>query len=419
MNKLSLIIQFCVSAICCLSAITALAQPIKITVEQAVLEEEGLKAIMVSNQYGVLRYFAFQHKLEQDSAYSFSVMQRRGERLAFTMVKEEDRDGLFSFSNTTYTGLKDGTVIRLPNQTLEGRPAFQSVDIRVEGAMGAKDVKLMGPLGKRTVYTRNREDLKIEGLQKENTGILALIQLPEEERYRYFISPMDEKNQFTVPTQALGDSVAFRKLAMPYSGEWQGRITAYRDGVPYYLYLQSQAGADKVDSISYISPVGERFDSVQLMLSSLKEEGNVYFGTYDGRVPERLSSFRFGKEFSSLGSKGFTFPAQEEEGDYYAVSYYYSLGEGMPIPSWHIWGTVSEQDTVDFILPDLPAELYEMIPELNEVANPIAVDKTGFKCMRDCKVLNYGKDPASLSDSSKRFQHSLATRRKLRDFDEE
>jgi hypothetical protein len=397
---------------------TAFAQPIHITVEEAVLKEEGLKAMMVSNQYGVLRYFAFQHKLEKDSAHTFSVMRRRDEQLAFTLVKEEDRDGLFSFSNTTYTGLEDGAVIRVPAKTSEGRQAFQTIDLRVEGAMGAKDVKLMGPLGKRTTYTRSGTDLKIEGLLKEETGVFALIQLPEEERYRYYMGPMDGKNDFTVSAGALGDSVAFRQLILPYPSEWQGRIIAYRNDTPYYLYMQSQAGADKVERIRYAWPVGERFDSVQVMLSALKEEGNVYFGTYE-TLPERLTSFRFEKDFISLESKGYTFSNQAEEGDYYAVSYYYSLGEGMPIPNWHIWGPLKGQSAIDFILPDLPAELYDMIPELNEVANPIAVDKTSFKCTRSCDHFDYGKDPAGLSDNSKRYQHSFATRRKLRDFEEE
>lgn len=393
------------------------SQPLHITVERAVLEQEGLKALMVSNQYGVLRYFAFQHKLETDDAHVFSVMRRRGEQLALTLVKEEDRDGLFSFSNTTYTNLQDSTHIRVYKEQQLGRSAFKTVDIAIQGVQGAKDVKLLGPLGKRTSYAMSRSELQIRGFLKSGVGIFALLQLPEEEKYRYFIQAMDRDNRFTVPVQRLGDSIAYRKIKMPYPARWEGQIEGLRDGTPYYLAFQPQPPSEASQFVRYAWPVGEQFDSIQLRLSALKEEGSAYFGTY-AALPNELSPFRFVEDFSSLESKGFTFAAAEEEGEYYAVSYYYSLGEGMPIPSWHIWGATADRDTVDFILPDLPAELYEMIPELNEVASPIAVDKTSFHCTRKCEAYNYGKDPAALQDTKRRFYHNFVTRRKLRDIEE-
>ncbi len=417
MNKLFRYRHLCIVLLACLPVGAVLCQPLQITVDRAVLEQEGLKALMVSNQYGVLRYFTFQHKLETDSAHVFSVMRRRGEQLALTLVNEEDRDGLFSFYNTTYTQLKDGARIRLPNKQSATRPAFETVNLTVEGVRGAQDVKLLGPLGKRTAYSMSGTNLEIGGLLQEGSGILALIQFPGEEKYRYYMNSMDRDNSFTVPVQQLGDSVAYRRLEMPYADRWKGQITGMRGGVPYYLFFQPQPPSAKSGVVRYAWPVGERFDSTRVRLTALKEEGSAYFGTYD-ELPDKLPSFRFVKDFSSLESKGFTFAAAEGQSDYYAVSYYYSLGEGMPIPSWHVWGPSNDRDTVDFILPDLPAELFEMIPELNEVAAPIAVDKTGFLCTRNCETYIYGKDPAALQDTDWRFYHNFVTRRKLRDIEE-
>lgn len=417
MNKSFFYSCLCMALLAFLPVAAVFSQPLQITVERAVLDQEGLKALMVSNQYGVLRYFAFQHKLEKGSAHTFSVLRRRGEQLALTLVSEEDKDGLFSFSNTTYTHLGDSARIRLPKIQSPSRSAFRTVDLTVEKMQGAKDVKLLGPLGKRTAYSMSGSDLKVRGLLKEGSGVFALVQLPDEKKYRYFMSRMDRTNRFTVPVQQLGDSVAYRRIEMPYADRWEGQITGMLDGVPYYLFFQPRPLSEKSAYLQYAWPVDTRFDSTLLRLTALKEEGNAYFGTYR-ELPEKLPSFRFVEDFSSLESKGFTFAAAEEEGDYYAVSYYYSLGEGMPIPNWHIWGPTKGRDTVDFILPDLPAELYEMMPELNEVVAPIAVDKTSFRCTMNCENYDYAKAPAALQDFDWRLRHNLISRRKLRDIDE-
>ncbi len=397
-------------------AVSLNAQPLQFTVEQGVLERPGLKAILVSNQYGVLRYFTFAGKLEDGQPHRFSVMRRRGEQLALTLVEEEERDGFYSFRNSTYTNLSDSCRIEALQTQTGPRRNFRTVNINVTDVEGINSVRLRGPLGRRTEFRITGDGLRIKGSVLERTGIYALMQFPDEDHFRYYMQPMDEENEFEIQTDALGDSVAFTPLLLPYSADWSGSVQGYQGGTPYYLHYRRQGMGD-TDSLEVEVPVGERFDSVLISLSALQEEGTAYFKTLD-QLPARLDTFLFESDFDSLTNKSFTFSAVEEEGDYYAVSYYYSLGQGRPIPSWHVWGAMQGRQNVDFILPDLPQELYEIMPELEEVVAPIAVDKTSFRCTRRCTEYDFGRHPALLEDNEGRFYHGFISRRHLQELED-
>jgi hypothetical protein len=57
------------------------SQALSFSIDKDVVAEPGLKAIMVSNQHGVLRYFSFANKLDKDKDFSFNVRQRRARNL--------------------------------------------------------------------------------------------------------------------------------------------------------------------------------------------------------------------------------------------------------------------------------------------------------------------------------------------------
>lgn len=391
------------------------AQYLQVELEQSLLENARLKAVMVSNQYGVLRYFAFGHKLDQSQPHRFSIRARRGESLALTLVQEEERNGQYSFQNTTYTALADSVVIGQPGSSGVQGSGFNRVKLQISGVNGAEDVKMLGPVQGRTEYRMNDGQLQVKSRLQDSTGIFALFRLPEEQRYRYLLMPQQE--EIAISREELGDSTVAEVLRLPFAGQWRGSIRGMKNGLPYYLFYQPRALRKPVDSIVYYRPVGQAFDSLLLSLSALQEVGGAYFGTYQA-LPTRLDTFPFESRFTSLDSKGYTFRVPEEGAQYYAVSYYYSLGAGQPIPSWHIWGEMAGSDSIDFILPDLPAELYDILPELEVVADPIAVDKTAFRCTRNCGDLPYRRRPAALQENRTRVYHNFMTRRRLRDFEE-
>ena len=75
-------------------------------------------------------------------------------------------------------------------------------------------------------------------------------------------------------------------------------------------------------------------------------------------------------------------------------------------------------DQVDFILPDIPEELYEIIPELAEIASPIAIDKNSFYCTQYCDDYDFSARPALLENPKWRMRHGMVARRKLKELEE-
>lgn len=390
------------------------SQALDFTIGQEVVAEPGLKAIMVSNQYGVLRYFSFANKLDKDKDFSFNVRQRRGEELALTLVREVEERGIYSFRNTTYTQLSDGAKIVAALAKKEDAPtAYRSLEINIAGIDGVEDFILWGPQGRQAEYRVNRGSLNVNASLAESTGIFAMMRLPGEKGFRHFCSPMTADNRFELYRESLGQTVFMGRVAMPYSAEWKGAIKGMKDGQPYYLYNSTQQLAGESDTVAYLIPSGMNFDSLTLSLSAMDNKGTALYGSYPSNLPNRLDTFAFETNFSSSESKGFTFSLAEDESDYFVVSYYYSTGPNRPLPSWHVWGATEGRDSIDFIMPDLPEELFEMIPELQEVAAPIAIDKNGFRCTQNCEAYDYSKHPALLEDNTWRMHYGLIARRQL------
>jgi hypothetical protein len=394
-----------------------LAQTLTLSVSKDRLQSEDLKAIMVSNQYGVLRYFTFAGQLPKDSAHTFQVRQRIGEALALTLVEEVEDQGYYSFENTTYIGLSDGAVIGRPMAPKKA-PNYRNFNVRVADVDGVEEFQLFGPLSRRPEYRVSREVLNISAKLEDNAGIFAVMRLPGENFLRHFTSPMTADNNFELSREGLGKTVYMGKIAMPYKTEWQGTIKGMLEGYEFHLFNSGQKQIGATDTIPFFTPGGVQFDSLTLFLSDINNKGIALYGTYKEALPAKIDTFSFEPSFLRSESKSFTFTAGSDEGQHYAISYYYSLGQGRPLASWHLWGEMEGMDQVDFILPDIPEELYEIIPELAEIASPIAIDKNSFYCTQYCDDYDFSARPALLENPKWRMRHGMVARRKLKELEE-
>lgn len=393
------------------------AQNLTLSVSQKRLQSEDLKAIMVSNQYGVLRYFAFAGQLPKDSAHVFKVRQRIGESLALTLVEEVEDQGFYSFENTTYIGLSDGAVVGAVSEA-EREIEYRPFQVRVAGVDGIEEFQLFGPLARRPEYRVSNGSLNIKAALADSAGIFALMRFPGEGRLRHFTSPMTADNRFELSREGLGQTVYMGKIALPYRAEWKGAIKGLRNGYEFHLFNSAQKPAGVTDTLRYLLPAGVNFDSLSLLLSDINGKGIAFYGSYKQNLPSRLDTFDFEPSFIRSESKSFTFGAGLGEGQYYVTSYYYRIGPNRPLASWHLWGAMEGRDIVDFILPDLPEELYEIIPELAEVASPIAIDKNSFFCTQYCDDYDFSKRPALLETPKWRMHHGMVARRKLKQLEE-
>ena len=388
-------------------------QTLALSISKDRLQTQDLKAIMVSNQYGVIRYFAFAGKLSKDSTHTFQVRKRLGETLALTLVEEVEEEGYYSFRNSTYIGLENESVIGVAVAEKKGTN-YRPFNVRIADVTGVEEFQLFGPLARRPEYRVSRGVLNIGAKLEESSGIFAVMRLPGENFLRHFTSPMTADNNFELSREGLGKTVYMGQVVLPYKTEWNGTIKGIKDGAAFHLFNSAQKGGGVTDTIRYFVPGGVNFDSLTLSLSDISDKGIVLYGSYKDAVPSQIDTFQFEPGFERAESKSFTFSTQEEEGQYFAVSYYYSLGEGMPLAKWHLWGATGNAGQVDFILPDIPEELYEIIPELAEVAAPIAIDKTSFFCTQRCDDYDFGKRPALLENEAWRMQHGIIARRKLK-----
>ncbi len=397
-----------------LSFMAAGAQPVELTIAKERLASEGLKAVMVSNQYGVLRYFAFAKSLERDSNFTFSVRRRIGEQLALTFVNEVEDGGYYSFRNTTYANLQDGAVIGQPSPFMTDATTYRPVEVNIAGVEGVEEFTMFGPQGRRPEYRVNKGILRIRGFQADSTGLFMAMRFPGEQRFRHFVSNMTADNQFSLSTEGLGEAVLRGRMGLPAKAEWKGTIRGWKNGQPFYLYNSAQQSRGATDTVDYLLPGGVNFDSITYFLAGLEDAGMAFYGSAAANLPSHIDGFPFEPSFESVESKGFRFSTAAEKGGFFAISYYYSMGEGKPLPSWHIWGELPKEGDVDFILPDLPVELYEMLPELEEVARPIAVDKNSFRLSREPSGYQFGLAPAALEDLAFRLHNGLQARRSLK-----
>jgi hypothetical protein len=400
-----------------LLAVPLISQTLTLSVSKDRLQSEDLKAIMVSNQYGVLRYFTFAGQLPKDSAHTFQVRQRVGETLALTLVEEVEDQGYYSFENTTYIGLSDNAVINTASAPRKA-PNYREFNVRVADVDGVEEFQLFGPLARRPEYRVSRGVLNIGAKLEDNAGIFAVMRLPDENFLRHFTSPMTADNNFELSREGLGKTVYMGKIAMPYITEWQGTVKGMLDGYEFHLFNSGQKQIGATDTIPFFTPGGVQFDSLTVFLSDINNKGIAVYGTYKEALPGRIDTFSFEPSFLRSESKSFTFAAGSDEGQHYAISYYYSLGQGRPLASWHLWGKMEGMDQVDFILPDIPEELYEIIPELAEIASPIAIDKNSFYCTQYCDDYDFSARPALLENPKWRMRHGMVARRKLKELEE-
>ena len=394
------------------------AQPIRITLTEATMNEPGNRAVLVSNQYGVLRYYKpLSKKDAKNEAFSFEANQRLGERLSLTLVREVDGGGIFGFENTTYCNLANGALIDAPAEE-GGETAYESVEFSISGVRGAEEVIVLSPVEEGAEYRIDRQRLLLNFRALASADIFVLFKLNGSEDYLYYYGPGGKANRIDLDIADLKSGVVTRDIALPSMHFWYGDIKGYQSGSdkPCYLYNSSQLKALRPqNSIRVYLPPGLEWKHFDLELFNLGTDKFGFYNRYLNKLPDSLGAVGFNPLLADHQSKAFRFQTTAEEiGQFYAISYTYSLANQMPA-SWQVYGLVEKAGEVDFILPDLPEDLLEALPELRILPEPAAITKSLFRCAR-CEDYDFRLEPAKLQQENWRLEKGLVERAQFLEF---
>ncbi|MCB9289427.1 MAG: hypothetical protein H6560_19100 [Lewinellaceae bacterium] len=393
-------------------------QPIEMSVSSRLANDPASTAILVSNQYGVLRYYKIlEEELQED--FSVTVNRRLGEELSLTLVRAVEDNGFFAFENATYCGLSDGAHIdRVNEEEEEGARVFRQVEIFVDGVNAVEEVVATGPVAMEPIYRIIGGRLFVAFSAPPYNGMLLLFKVNEEENYRYFYTPLGEESLFELALPDLKTDLTEHRVNLPKDGEWKGSIQAYdgNSGQYFWVYNSDQMlRAAKEPFITAYIPGEVPPAQYELQLSSTGPDGFAYYGRYK-TLPSQLEDFFFDPLFVENQSKAFRFKVTEEEvGQFYEVDYVYEAGRGIPDSRWKIFGAVSRPADVDFILPDIPEDLNALLPSLDRLLEPTTAVKRMLRCTQECDY-DFSKKPYLLESKEWRMEHGVQARSQQTEF---
>ncbi|MCB0596321.1 MAG: hypothetical protein H6557_06930 [Lewinellaceae bacterium] len=394
------------------------AQPIQMSIAAQLVNDPASSAILVSNQYGVLRYY---HVLgeAQEQDLSFSINRRIGEQLSLTLVRAVEDNGFFAFDNITYCNLSNGAYIgKVAEEEEEGTRVFKQIELFVDGVSAVEDVIVTGEVAMQPVYRIIGGRLFVAFSAPPYSGMLLLFKVNEEENYRYFYTMPEENSRYDLSLADLKTDLAEQKISLPKGGDWEGNIQAYDGNTGQYLWVYNGERMRKPFNQEYISayvPGRASITHFNLELASAGADGYSYYGRYES-LPSRLEDFFFDPLFAENQSKAFRFKVSEEEvGQFYEVAYNYEGGRGIPDSHWRVFGAVGQPGEVDFILPDIPAELYDVLPVLDLLLEPTSAVKRMLRCTQDCDY-DFSKKPYLLQSVEWQIEHGVQARSQEQDF---
>lgn len=392
-------------------------QPIEMNVSSQLVNDPSSAAILVSNQYGVLRYYQVLGE-EQKEDLSFTVNRRLGEQLALTLVRAVEDNGFFAFENVTYSNLNDGAYIDQVKNEEEGTRVFRQVELYVDGVSAVEEVIVTGPVAMQPVYRIIGGRLFAAFSAPPYNGMMVLFKVNGESTYRYFYSSASEESRFELSLAGLKTGLAEHRVSLPKDGDWEGSIQAYDGGAGQYFWVYNSERMLKPFKQQHITaylPQEAEITHFELKLAHPGPDGYAYYGRYE-TLPGQLEDFSFDPLFTENESKAFRFKAGEEEvGQFYEVTYAYQEGRGIPDSHWRVFGAVEQAGEVDFILPDIPAELYDVLPVLDLLLEPGAATKRMLRCTRECDY-DFSRKPYLLQSEEWRIEHSLQSRSQETEF---
>lgn len=392
-------------------------QPIQMSLSTQIINDPSSAAILVSNQYGVLRYYQI---LEEERAedLSITVNQRIGEQLALTLVRAVEDNGFFAFKNVTYRGLSSGAYIDKAGEEEEGTQVYQPVEIYVNGVSAVEDVIITGPVALQPIYRIVGGRLFVAFSARPYNGMLVLFKVNGEESYRYLYTGFTEGSRYELSLEGLKTGLAEHRINLPRDGEWEGSIRAYDGSTGQYFRVYNSEQMRKPSGQKYITayiPPEAEITHFELELAHPGSDGYTYYGRYE-KLPNQLEDFLFDPLFTENESKAFRFKVAEEEvGQFYEVAYVYEGGRGIPDSHWQVFGAVGQPGEVDFILPDIPAELYDVLPILDLLLEPSSAVKRMLRCTRECDY-DFSKKPHLLQSKEWRIEHGVQARSQETEF---
>ena len=395
------------------------AQPVRFNLSAPLVNDPAASAILVSNQYGVLRYYKVLEE-EQPEGLSFDVNRRLGEQLSLTVIRAIEDNGFFAFENTTYCHLSSGASIeKVASDAEEGGPrAFRQVELYVDGVSAVEDVVVTGPVAMQPVYRIIGGRLFVAFSAQPYNGLLALFKVNGEQRYRYFYATEGEQSRYDLSLAELKTDFVEQKISLPKDGDWEGTIQAYDGNTGQYFWAYNSERMRKPFNQQHITaylPGEAAITHFNLQLSHPGADSYAYYGRYE-TLPDTLPAFFFDPLFAENESKAFRFKVSEEElGQFYEVDYAYEGGRGVPGSHWRIFGAVGQAGEVDFILPDIPAELYELMPFLDKLLEPTTATKRMLRCTRDCDY-DFSRQPHLLRNEEWRVEHGVQVRGQEQEF---
>lgn len=405
--------------LCALPLAATLAQPLRFSISEELAQTPGLKAVLVSNQYGVLRYYHPWQANQERKALSFEVNQRLGESLSLTTIREVEENGLYRFLNTTYCQLADGAVIGAPDTGQDAiQPgSYQNIELIIAGVSTVEDVLVLSPIQGWPEYRIDRQGLVISFRASEADDLSVILKINGWDNYQAYYGPPGNRRRIETDTSQLVPNVATAVIALPAKYFWDGSVKAFPGGGkrPYYAFNSTQPKAtEPYDTIRVFLPA-LAWEHFELDISNQSSAVFRYQNRFREKLPAALETFDFNPLLDDSQSKAFRFKTEAAEaGQFYAITYAYSL-YGEKDASWQIWGQVGQAGEVDFILPDLPDDLLQALPELRALSKPTAVRKSMSRCI-DCQGYDFRKAPAALQKREWRLEKGLISQEQELEF---
>ena len=392
-------------------------QPIQMTLSSRLINDPGSSAILVSNQYGVLRYYQVLGEERQEDL-SITVNQRIGEQLSLTVVQAVEDNGFFAFNNVTYRNLSSGAYIDQVNEEEDGARVYRQIEFFVDGVSAVEEVIVTGPVAMQPVYRIIGGRLFVAFSAPPYNGMLVLFKVNGEENFRHFYTSVGEQSIYELSLADLSSGLTEHKISLPKDGDWEGAIQAFDGGTGQYFWVYNSERMLKLFKRQYLTayiPQEAEITHFELDLDHPGADGYSYYGRYE-TLPHQLEDFFFDPLFTENESKAFRFKVTEEEvGQFYEVDYTYQAGRGIPDSHWRILGAVGQAGEVDFILPDIPAELYEVLPVLDLLLEPSTAVKRMLRCTRECEY-DFSQKPYLLQRKEWRIEHGIQARSQETEF---
>jgi|GEM_PF-5411354 len=384
-----------------LTASSALAEPINITISQRILDDKKSLMVLVNNQHGVLRHYFHLNTVPSGEDYSFQVDRKVGEELSVTIVGLTSSHKMQWFNNVTYLGIQDNAYIdKSYDPDWEEKTTIKTT-IRIHGV---RSVEYFFPVSTVKPQIFNGM-LNYEYSRYKKDDVFLMMKINKVNSYKCYYSS-DTKPLHEIQNHQLSTNYISKNLEMPHADKWLGCIRAYYSddnrSVPGYCHNIAKE-LEEASIISAHFPGNQDFVKYRFNLYSadLIDQFAYYFETttWPDKVPEMAIEK---VSFVAVEPESCKF-AKPGNGNFFQVHYAFEtnevefLGAAKPASSWDIVGLFDEDTEVEVVIPQLPDDIARLYPFLDQINYPL-YSKVTFFYSPELTDSNYWIEPYTVRD---------------------